>query len=81
MEFYEALDQIEDIIERMISKYDGDTFDEFKEEVIKRLNEINNMSTVEIRLFNHKTNKALYENLTTEQLEHILKIVDPKGWS
>ena len=38
-------------------------------------------SSVEIRLFNHKTNKVLYENLTMEQLEHILKVLDPKGWT
>lgn len=37
-------------------------------------------TSVEIRLFNHKNGKVLYENLNMEQLEHILKVLDPKGW-
>lgn len=37
-------------------------------------------SSVEIRLYNHKTGKVLYENLNINQLEHILKVLDPKGW-
>lgn len=37
-------------------------------------------SSVEIRLYNHKTGKVLYQRLTMEQLEHILKVIDPSKW-
>lgn len=37
-------------------------------------------SSVEIRLYNHKTGKVLYEDLDMEQLEHILKVLNPEGW-
>lgn len=42
---------------------------------------INNMSSVEIKLFNHENGKILCETLSMDQLEHILEVLNPKGWS
>ena len=51
------------------------------EDDIEKIIQKDEKSSVEIRLFNHKNNKVLYENLTIKQLEHILKVLNLDNWN